>query len=74
MNRRGQRTLRAMDRIAAELSIPTSAVAIAWLLAQRTVVAPVVNAYAVQHVAELVQGVGVKLSRAQLAEMAKAAQ
>ncbi len=74
MNRRGQRTLRAMDRIAAELSIPTSAVAIAWLLAQRTVVAPVVNAYAVQHVAELVQGVGVKLSRAQLAEIAKAAQ
>ena len=43
-------------------------------LAQRTVVAPVVNAYAVQHVAELVQGVGVKLSRAQLAEIAKAAQ
>ncbi len=74
MNRRGQRVLRALDRIGAELSIPTSAVAIAWLLAQRTVVAPVVNAFAVQHVVELVQGVGTKLSRAHLAEIAKAAQ
>lgn len=74
MNRRGTRTLRAMDKIGAELSIPTSAVAIAWLLAQRTVVAPIVNVYAVAHVDELMQGVGAKLSRAHLAEIAKAAQ
>ncbi len=74
MNRRGTRTLRAMDRIGAELSIPTSAVAIAWLLAQRTVVAPVVNVYAVAHVDELMQGVGAKLSRVHLAEIARAAQ
>lgn len=74
MNRRGARTLRAMDRIGAELSIPTSAVAIAWLLAQRTVVAPIVNVYAVNHVEELTQGIGAKLSRAHLAEIAKAAQ
>lgn len=74
MNRRGTRTLRAMDRIGAELSIPTSAVAIAWLLAQRTVVAPIVNVFAVNHVDELMQGVGAKLSRAHLADIAKAAQ
>lgn len=74
MNRRGTRTLRAMDKIGAELSIPTSAVAIAWLLAQRTVVAPIVNVYAESHVDELMQGVGAKLSRAQLAELAKASQ
>lgn len=74
MNRRGTRTLRALDRIGAELSIPTSAVAIAWLLAQRTVVAPIVNVYAVSHVDELMQGVGAKLSRAHLAEIARAAQ
>lgn len=74
MNRRGTRTLRAMDKIAAELSIPTSAVAIAWLLAQRTVVAPIVNVYAVRHVDELLQGVGAKLSRAHLADIARAAQ
>jgi len=74
MNRRGTRTLRALDRIGAELSIPTSAVAIAWLRAQRTVVAPIVNVYAVSHVDELVQGIGARLSRAHLAEIAKAAQ
>ncbi|MDQ1126894.1 Predicted oxidoreductase [Microbacterium sp. LKL04] len=72
MNRRGARTLRALDRIAAELAVPPAAVAIAWLLAQRVVAAPIVNAYAVAHVEELVQGVGVHLSRAHLAEIAKA--
>ena len=74
MNRRGTRTLRALDRIGAELSIPPSAVAIAWLRAQRTVVAPIVNVYAVAHVDELMQGVGAKLSRVHLAEIARAAQ
>ncbi|MFV0374184.1 aldo/keto reductase [Microbacterium sp.] len=73
VTRRGTRTLRVMDRIARELSIPTSAVAIAWLLAQRTVVAPIVSVYAVAHVEELVQGVGARLSRAQVADIEKAA-
>jgi len=72
MNRRGARTLRALDRIAGELTVPPAAVAIAWLLAQRIVAAPIVNAYAVSHVDELVQGVGVHLSRAHLAEIARA--
>ncbi|MGB4779429.1 aldo/keto reductase [Microbacterium sp.] len=74
MNRRGTRTLRTLDRIGTELSIPTSAVAIAWLRAQRAVVAPIVNVYAVRHVDELVQGVGARLSRAHLAEIARATQ
>ena len=46
----------------------------AWLRAQRTVVAPIVNVYAVSHVDELVQGIGARLSRAHLAEIARAAQ
>jgi len=74
MNRRGTRTLRALDRIGAELSIPPAAVAIAWLLSQRVVTAPIVNAYAVEHVDELMQGVGARLSRTQLAEIARAAE
>ncbi len=74
MNRRGSRTLRALDKVGAELSIPTAAVAIAWLLSQRTVAAPIVNAYAISHIEELVQGVGARLSRAQLADIARAAQ
>ncbi|MGC5169479.1 aldo/keto reductase [Micromonospora sp. DT81.3] len=74
LNRRGTRTLRALDAVAAELQVPDAAVAVAWLLAQKTVVAPIVNAYAAQHVEELVQGVGVHLSRAQLAELNRAAE
>ncbi len=73
MNRRGTRTLRALDKIGAELSIPPAAVAIAWLLAQRIVAAPIMNAYAVQHIEEVVQGIGAHLSRAHLAELARAA-
>lgn len=73
MTRRGIRVLRAMDRVAAELSIPTAAVAIAWLLSQRGVIAPIVSAYAIDHVDELVQGVATPLSRSHLADIEKAA-
>lgn len=74
LNRRGSRTLRALDAVGSELGVPDAAVALAWLLAQKLVTAPIVNAYAPQHVEELVQGVGVRLSRAQLADIARAAE
>ncbi len=73
MNRRGARTLRALDAVGAELGVPTAAVAVAWLLAQRGVTAPVVNAFTVAHVRDIVPAVGVRLSRVQLAEIARAA-
>ncbi|GAA4350127.1 aldo/keto reductase [Microbacterium rhizosphaerae] len=72
LNRRGSRVLRALDTIGAEIGVPDSAVAIAWLLAQRTVAAPIVNAFNERHVFEMVQGAGVRLSRAQLADIARA--
>ncbi|WP_336645275.1 aldo/keto reductase [Microbacterium sp. USHLN186] len=72
LNRRGIRVLRALDRIAAELSVPVAAVSIAWLLAQRTVVAPIVNAFAPHHVEELMQGAGVSLLRSQIADLTRA--
>lgn len=74
LNRRGSRTLRALDEVGSELGVPDAAVAVAWLLAQRLVTAPIVNAYAPQHVEELVQGVGVRLSRGQLADIARASE
>lgn len=74
MNRRGTRTLRALDAVGAELSVPDAAVAVAWLLSQRLVTAPIINAYAPQQVEELVQGVGVRLSRAQLADIERASE
>lgn len=73
MSRRGTRTLRALDAIAAELGVTDAVVAIAWLLAQRLVTAPVVNVVTPAHVDELVQGVAVHLGRAHLAEIARAA-
>jgi aryl-alcohol dehydrogenase-like predicted oxidoreductase len=74
LNRRGSRTLRALDEVGSELGVPDAAVAVAWLLAQKLVTAPIVNAYAAQHVEELVQGVGVRLSRGQLADIARASE
>lgn len=74
MNRRGARVLRVLDRIARELNVPDAAVAIGWLLSQRVVAAPIANVSAVAHVDQLVQGVGVALGRAQLADIARAAQ
>ncbi|WP_248147414.1 aldo/keto reductase [Microbacterium aoyamense] len=74
LNRRGSRTLRALDAVGAELGVPDAAVAVAWLLAQKLVTAPIVNAYAPEHVEELVQGVGVRLNRGQLADIARASE
>ncbi|MFT4157900.1 MAG: aldo/keto reductase [Microbacterium sp.] len=72
LNRRGIKILRALDQVAAELAVPVAAVSIAWLLAQRTVTAPIVNAFATGHVDELMQGAGISLSRAQLADLTRA--
>ncbi len=74
LTKRGARTLRALDAIGAELGVPNAAVAVAWLLSQRIVAAPIVNAYAVAHVTELVQGVGVRLTRGQLADIGRASE
>ncbi|WP_396668558.1 aldo/keto reductase [Microbacterium sp. R86528] len=73
LNRRGSRTLRALDAVGAELGVPDAAIAVAWLLAQKLVTAPIINAFASGHIEELVQGVGVPLSRAHLADIARAA-
>lgn len=72
LNRRGIRVLRALDIVASDLSVPVAAVSIAWLLAQRTVVAPIVNAFAAEHVEELMQGAGITLSQAQVADLTRA--
>lgn len=74
LNRRGSRVLRALDAVGAELGIPDAAVAVAWLLAQKIVTAPIVNAFAPHHVVECMRGVGVRLSRAQLSDIARAAE
>ncbi len=72
LTKRGTRALRVLDAVASESGVPVAAIAVGWLLAQKTVVAPIVNAFTTTHVEELVQGVGVRLSRSQLADIARA--
>ena len=72
LNRRGIRILRALDQVADEVEAPVAAVSIAWLLAQRSIVAPIVNTFATDHVDELMQGAGIALSRTQVAELTRA--
>lgn len=72
INRRGIRVLRALDTVADALGAPVAAVAVSWLLAQRQVVAPIVNAFSTAHVDELVQGTGIALTRGQIAELTRA--
>ncbi|MBB2976048.1 aryl-alcohol dehydrogenase-like predicted oxidoreductase [Microbacterium endophyticum] len=74
LTKRGTRTLRALDAIAEELAVPTAAVAVAWLLAQKVIAAPIVSIDAPSQIHELVQGVGIKLNRGQLADIARASQ
>ncbi len=72
LNRRGTRVLRALDQVAAEVDAPVAAVAIAWLLAQRTIVAPIVNVFATEHVDELMHAAAITLTRAQIGELTRA--
>lgn len=72
LNRRGIRILRALDQVATEIAAPVAAISIAWLLAQRTIAAPIVNTFATQHVEELMQGAGITLSRTQIADLTRA--
>lgn len=72
LNRRGIRILKALDTVAADLRAPVAAVAVAWVLAQPQVAASIVNAFATEHVDELVQGAGITLTRSQISDLARA--
>ena len=45
-----------------------------WMRAQRIVVAESANSYALDHVEEVLQGVGLRLTRSQLSEIARASE
>jgi aryl-alcohol dehydrogenase-like predicted oxidoreductase len=69
VNRRGQRVLAALDRVAAEHESTPASIAIAWLLAKRNVVAPVASASRPEQVDALVAAAGIRLTRAQMLEL-----
>jgi aryl-alcohol dehydrogenase-like predicted oxidoreductase len=69
VNRRGQRVLAALDRVAAVHETTPASIAIAWLLAKRNVVAPVASASRPEQVDALMIAAGIRLTRAQMLEL-----
>ncbi len=67
MNERGFRILAAMDEVAARTGAKLAQIAIAWLVAQPDVTAPIASATSVQQVEELIAAVRLKLDAESLA-------
>ncbi|MBW8872358.1 MAG: aldo/keto reductase [Leifsonia sp.] len=69
VNRRGQRVLAVLDRIAAEHSVAPASIALAWLLAKRTIAAPVASASRPEQVDALMAAAGIRLTRSQMLDL-----
>lgn len=73
LDERGMAVLAELDEVAAAHAAPVAAVALAWLVAQPTVVAPIASARTVDQLAELVAMVDVRLSAEELDRLGSAA-
>jgi aryl-alcohol dehydrogenase (NADP+) len=72
LNERGFAVLEALQQVASEQQTTMPAVALAWLLAQPTVVAPVASATSREQLAELLPAAELKLSADQLERLSAA--
>lgn len=72
LNPRGLAILAAMDGVAARTGAAHAEIAIAWVLAQRGITAPIASATSVQQVASLARGARLKLSAEDLAALTAA--
>ena len=72
LNDRGFAVLAALDEVAASHGTTVAAVALAWLLAQPTVVGPIASATSPQQLAELLPSTDLKLSQHELELLASA--
>lgn len=72
LDERGRRVLAALDQVAAEKSSSVTSVALAWLAAQPTVIAPIASASKVSQVADLLASATLSLSEEQLAALSVA--
>ena len=66
---RGPRVLEVLDAIAAEYGTSPTAVALAWLRAQPTVMAPIASARIPEQVPDLIAGVELELGEGDLAKL-----
>lgn len=69
---RGRRVLDCLDRVAGERSVPVAAVALAWLIAQPTVVSAIASARDTNQLRTLLTGAGLQLSGDELALISEA--
>lgn len=69
LGRRGHRVLAALDEIAFAHGVSPATIALAWLLARPTVVAPVASATRPDHVEPLMAAASVGLHRSELVEL-----
>jgi aryl-alcohol dehydrogenase (NADP+) len=72
LNEKGMRVLAALDEVAAEQDAPVASVALAWLAAQPTVVAPIASARTLNQLAELMRLAAIHLTSAQLRKLSDA--
>ncbi len=72
MDERGRRILKALDEVAAEHSATPAAVALAWLMAQPTVTAPIASATKSQHLEAFAAAAKLTLSAAALGKLQEA--
>ncbi len=72
LGRRGQRVLAVLDEVAASHRAAPATIALAWLLAKPTVVAPVASATRPDHVEALLAAAAVELHRSDLVELDRA--
>ena len=71
-NDRGQQILKALDEVSAEAGAKPATIALAWLLAQPTITAPIASATSVEQLADIAAAVDLKLSPASLVKLNQA--
>jgi aryl-alcohol dehydrogenase-like predicted oxidoreductase len=72
LDERGRKVLDALDAVAAEHGVPVAAVAIAWLLAKPGVRSPIASARTPEQLADVLPGVTLQLTDAQITRLDEA--
>lgn len=72
LSRRNARVIRALELVAARHEASLQAVSLAWMLADKLVTVSLINVHSLKHLNEVMQAAQIRLSRSQLAELARA--
>ena len=71
-NERGQRIVQAQQEIATQYNVSPSAVALAWLLAQPSITAPIASATKYEHILDFVDAMYIKLAEEDIQKLNEA--